>query len=87
MNLYTLFDRVAMEAGPLVECKNDTVAVRMALQSLQETSTPADFQLLKVGYYNHDPVSLEALETPITIPFFIGDKTSKDVEEFVRDHV
>lgn len=51
MYLYTLYDKVAEEAGPLFQAKNDQVAARQSLSILAQVSDPNDFDLLKVGEF------------------------------------
>lgn len=56
MKLYTIFDRVAEESGPVFEAKNDGVALRkfQALALNTEGAQPDDFKLLSVGEIDHD---------------------------------
>jgi hypothetical protein len=53
-NLYVIYDKVALESGPIFEAKNDGVAFRRYNAILQESDHPDDFQLLKVGLFDHD---------------------------------
>ena len=52
MYLYTLYDKVAEEAGPLFQAKNDQVAARRSLSILAQVSDPNAFDLLKVGEFS-----------------------------------
>ena len=52
MYLYTLYDKVAEEAGPLFQAKNDQVAARQSLSILAQVSDSNDFDLLKVGEFS-----------------------------------
>jgi len=52
MYLYTLYDKVAEEAGPLFQAKNDQVAARQSLSILAQVYDPNDFDLLKVGEFS-----------------------------------
>lgn len=38
MRLYCIYDRVAEEAGPVMQCPNDGVALRAYRQALQQVS-------------------------------------------------
>lgn len=53
MSVYTIFDEVAEEAGPLFTAKNDAVAVRSAKLALKDAQA-SDYTLYKLGQY--DPV-------------------------------
>lgn len=66
MRLYTVYDKVALESGPLVECKNDDVAHRMFTQAVPPEQRH-EMQLLCLGVYNHDPVSVELFQVPLDI--------------------
>jgi len=58
VGLYAILDRVAEEAGPLFQARNDGVALRMFNQMLEKEQVKIDdFRLYLVGYY--DPESLE----------------------------
>jgi len=48
--LYTIYDKVAEETGPIFEAKSDAVASRSARNLLSEVSSVDDFKLLRVGY-------------------------------------
>ena len=48
--LYTIYDKVAQETGPLFEAKSDAVASRSARTLLAEVQAVDDFKLLRVGY-------------------------------------
>lgn len=48
--IYTIYDVVAMESGPLFEAKNDAVALRQYQTIVQKNGIdPRDFQLRHVG--------------------------------------
>lgn len=52
MFLYTVYDRLAEEAGPVFEAKNDPVALRNyanLLNSVQKTANPDEYELWCVG--------------------------------------
>jgi len=48
--LYTIYDKVAEETGPLFEAKSDAVASRSARNLLAEVQAVDDFKLLRVGF-------------------------------------
>lgn len=63
MNLYCIYDRLAEEAGPIFEAKNDAVAFRMIMNSIKEYH-PEEYCIYCLGSFNHDPVELVAYESP-----------------------
>lgn len=64
MFLYSIFDKVAQEGGPVFESKNDLTAARAFRMSVPPNSNPNEFSLLCIGTVSHDPVKLTAFETP-----------------------
>ena len=53
MSLYTVYDRLAQESGPVFEAKNDAVAMRGYRKMLGDNINPEEYRLLKVGKINH----------------------------------
>lgn len=49
MKLYTIFDKLAGEHGPVFEAKNDLVAARSFAHALKGAPT-IDYDLFQVGY-------------------------------------
>lgn len=73
-NLYTIYDRVAEESGPLFEAKNDQMAWRMVLGA--KLNIPfSEIKLLKLGQYSHDPVFVTGYSQPEEVV-----KATADVE-------
>lgn len=64
VGLYTVFDRVANEAGPIFAAKNDAVAVRAARNLMDQDSIvrEEEYQLYKVGNYYPEEVRVEGME-------------------------
>ena len=61
MNLYTVRDYVAEEAGPVFEAKNDEVAKRNFVEILGKTALkPSDFGLYCIGVFDHDLMNMTA---------------------------
>jgi hypothetical protein len=55
--LYTLYDKIAEEGGPIFQAKNDAVALRnfeQAMTAQHGVMHPEDFKLLCVGFYDSD---------------------------------
>ena len=48
MKLYAIKDKIANEFGPIQQCKNDAVALRMYQSSLKDVN-PEEFSLYQVG--------------------------------------
>lgn len=66
MRLYTCYDKLAQESGPLFEAKNDTVAVRM-FNGINFPGNRDDYQLLFLGVYSHDPVNILPNSQPVEV--------------------
>lgn len=66
-NMYVIYDRVAQEAGPIFEAKNDGVAYRSFAKLREGQETPEDFSLLKLGMFDHDIVKLTIADEPIDV--------------------
>lgn len=64
--IYTIFDKVAMESGPLFEAKNDGVAQRQYSQFMEtiQKQDKTEFKMLKLGSINHETNQIEKLSIP-----------------------
>lgn len=49
LNLYSLYDRIGEEYGPLFADRNDAAAIRVTRNSLEKSPFPQDFSLRCVG--------------------------------------
>jgi len=58
--LYTIRDKVANEAGDIFSARNDGVACRSFNKLLSENTyaKKTDYQLLKLGSYNYEAVTI-----------------------------
>ena len=65
--LYTIYDKVAQETGPLFEAKSDAVASRSARNLLSEVQNVDDFKLLRVGYSDKTTGKITCEVTPVEI--------------------
>ena len=77
MYVYTVYDRVAEQAGPLMEAINDKVAVRAYKQLIAgQHLEPSEYNLVRLGMYDRDSMSLNGTEqTVITdMQLLDGDK-------------
>lgn len=61
MGVYTIFDKVAEDAGPIFTAKNDAVAARAARHALRDADV-RDFDLVKIGEYDAVKVRLYPCE-------------------------
>lgn len=62
MYVYTIFDKVANECGPIIEAKNDAVALRQYRQVTKDINSPGEFALYRIGSMDHDQVKLVVVE-------------------------
>ena len=71
MNLYTIYDTVAKECGPVFEAKNDGTATRSYLSMLKSQNLRSDEYLMySIGRFDHESMEL-----------FIHDKELVNVAE------
>ena len=61
VNLYTVYDKFAVEGGPLFEAKNDDVARRAYKRMLQGQPgfNPEEYELVCVGSFDKDKLKLK----------------------------
>ena len=54
VNIYTIYDKVACEAGPIFQAKNDTVALRCFMSLMKETPSvnPSDYDVYCLGDFD-----------------------------------
>lgn len=76
MYIYTLYDTVSEEAGPLFEAVNDATAARSAAYVLKNVEVPDDYKLICVGKVERSgqTVLLTSDDREINVSF----KISKD---------
>lgn len=53
-SIYTIYDKVAEECGPLFQAKSDAVACRAYRTSLANVQDTDDYKLLRVGYIDKE---------------------------------
>lgn len=75
MKLYTIYDKLAEEAGPIFECKNDRVAWSSILDIVKKD--PSRYDLMRLGYFSHDPVALTTEASPQVV-FYDGTLYQED---------
>ena len=80
--LYVVFDKLAKEAGPIFEAKNDDVAVRNFKRMLQENKSlqVAEFDLVRIGTFDSEDLGslqkdvTDPLDPQLELDFVKGDK-------------
>ena len=80
MYIYTIYDRVAQEAGPIFEAKNDAVALRSAEQLL-ERSERSDFAVYRLGQFDRETMQLSVESVPRQIDIADEFNTKEEVKE------
>lgn len=66
-NLYSVYDKVAEQAGPIFQAVNDGVALRQFKNVLKGVDAPDDFELRRIGRFNTYKCKIEAVEQPLII--------------------
>ena len=69
MNVYTIYDSVANEHGPLFEAKNDMVALRNVKMQLEQVPEVyrKEYNLKMIGTYDRENGLLTSEDAPIII--------------------
>ncbi len=69
VNIYTIYDSVAKECGPIFQAKNHDVAVRAFHSLMAETSNviSTDYDLYCLGEFNTETCSFVPLDVPSEI--------------------
>lgn len=64
MNLYTIYDKVAKEAGPIFEAKNDGVALRQITDMVKNQAIKiSEYHLVKLGTFDKETVEIKPLKS------------------------
>lgn len=76
MKLYSVYDELAEEFGPLFEQKNDATAKRAVETMLKDKPYPGDYSLYCVGEFDHDDYRFLAYAEPdkIELDFVDADE-------------
>jgi len=61
-SLYTVYDKVAKESGPIFQAHNDQVAMRSFSQMPIDEKVKGDFELIKLGEYDTEKVQVTPCE-------------------------
>lgn len=70
VNIYTIYDSVAKEAGPIFQSKNHDVAVRAFKSLISDTPNVklSDYDLYCLGEFDTEKCSFVPLDVPFIIP-------------------
>ena len=70
VNIYTIYDTVAKECGPIYQAKNHDVAVRAFRSLISDTPNvnALEYDLYCLGEFDTEKCSFVPLEVPSTIP-------------------
>lgn len=74
--LFTIYDRLAEQSGPVFEARNVAVAQRKYTQFFKERpdDNPEEYALLCLGRIDHDANFIEPLEVPEDVTKIIEDE-------------
>ena len=81
--LYTVYDKVAKEAGPIFEARNDGTARRAFKNLMQKPDFQADineYGLIALGEYDKDKPEIKALPRTRVVTIDYGDSTEEENE-------
>lgn len=70
IRLFVVYDKVALESGPVFSAKNGSVARRKFITMLKDDQgviNPEDYDLLEVAKYDNETSVVEGYEVPETI--------------------
>ena len=60
--IYTIHDKVLKDSGPVLEARNDDVAIRQFKMVMKSSQNPQDFELYCIGLYNSIEPAIESVE-------------------------
>lgn len=86
MFIYTIFDKVAKEPGPLFEAVNDQVAVRNVKENVLSKMPPrlhADYELYRVGSWQHNGEN--TLQAELFNDFYKVDLNDSEMEDIEHE--
>ena len=82
VNIYTIYDVVAKECGPIFQSKNHDVAVRAFKSLISETPNVnvSDYDLYCLGEFDTERCSFVPLDVPSKVP--LVDSFNEDYNKF-----
>ncbi len=85
--IYTIFDNVSCEAGPIFQAKNLFVASRYVKNLIDESPVnPSDYELVRLGTFDSESLIINVLSSdkrdsfPLSLVSTFGD----DAKEFMK---
>lgn len=69
-SIYTIYDKVAEECGPLFQAKSDAVACRSARNLLADVVNADDYSLLRVGYIDKNTGKITVEVAPFEVDIY-----------------
>ena len=81
VKLYSVCDTVAEEFGPIYSCKNDEVAKRAFHDLIKDSSSPLDYDLYFLGYFNTDTGFIDSVTLPVRVNLVSLDDKVEEVEK------
>ncbi len=94
INVYTIYDKLARESGPLFQAKNDRVAFRQFQTQLKEIKNiqKDDFELLNIAEYDNEECQLQDMITVRVDTEWLAFcdanlKTQKNSRERYKDYI
>ena len=82
-NLYTIYDRVEEECGPIFEAKNDGVARRGMKQMFEQGKFKGDlseYALILIGSFDNEAILCKGLEITKVVSLEYGKAEDEDDE-------
>lgn len=62
VELFTIYDKVARESGPIYQAKSEDVAARQMISLLKKTDWPDDYVLYKLGRFDTHEMKFDIIE-------------------------
>ena len=81
VKLYSVFDSVAEEFGPIYSCKNDEVAKRAFHELIKDSSSSLDYDLYFLGTFNTDTGFIDSVTLPVRVNLVSLDDKVEEVEK------
>lgn len=84
--LYSVYDRVAAEYGPIFQAKSDKVAKRQYKQLMASNPNKTDYELVQVGRYDTETGHIKVGEySPYIVYPFVDDNGNRCYDEEVAE--
>jgi len=84
LNMYAVYDKIAMEFAPPYLGRNDAVAIRgfKTLMSTEKVQVPNDFRLYRIGEFDADNGVIIPLNPPKEV-FSPGSTQDQEIADLV----